>query len=264
MTAIPRDAATIIIIRDVDPPLSGIDVLMVRRHGKSHFAGNAYVFPGGVMEESDYEPKMESLCCGLTFQQAKGIITDTPYPERALGFFIAAIRETFEEVGILFAYQRSSELLSFNEEESLRFDSYRKKVQENLISLKEMIRKEKLLLAVDQLSYFAHWITPEAAPIRFDTHFFIAPAPTGQVAVHDAIETTQQLWISPKEALNRHRQNLFPMLPPTVSNLNILSCFSSVDEAVASMQGKKIPTILPRVVIEDGKTKVLMPWDNDV
>ncbi|MDY6855810.1 MAG: NUDIX hydrolase [Thermodesulfobacteriota bacterium] len=264
MTAIPRDAATTIIIRDVDPPMSGIEVLMVQRHEKSHFAGNAYVFPGGVMEESDYEPQMESLCLGLTFQQAKCIITDTSHPERALGFFIAAIRETFEEVGILFAYQSTSELLSFDVEESLRFDSYRKNVQRNLISFKEMILNEKLLLAVDQLNYFAHWITPEAAPIRFDTHFFIAPAPTGQAAVHDTIETTQHLWISPKEALNRHKQDLFPMLPPTVSNLNLLSCFSNVDEAVTSMQDKKIPTILPRVVIENGKTKVLMPWDNDV
>jgi 8-oxo-dGTP pyrophosphatase MutT (NUDIX family) len=264
MTAIPRDAATIIIIRDVDPPMSGIEVLMVRRHGKSNFAGNAYVFPGGVMEESDFEPQMESLCSELTFQQAEGIIKDTPYPERALGFFIAAIRETFEEVGIFFAYQSSFELLSFDEEEASRFDSYRNKIQENLISFKEMILNEKLILATDQLSYFAHWITPEAAPIRFDTHFFIAPAPIGQAAVHDAIETTGHIWISPREALNRHKQNRFPMLPPTVSNLNILSCFSNVDEAVASMQGKKIPTILPRLVIENGKKRVLMPWDDGV
>lgn len=263
MTAIPRDAATVIIIRDVDHPLPGIEILMVRRHGRSQFAGNAYVFPGGVMEESDYEPQMESLCSGLTFQQAKGIIKDTLYPERALGFFIAAIRETFEEVGILLAYHDSHELLSFDEERATRFASYRTKIQENLISFKEMILKERLTLAVDQLGYFAHWITPEAAPIRFDTHFFIAHAPPGQVPVHDAIETTEQLWISPQEALERHKQNRFPMLPPTVSNLRILAGLSSVNQAIASTQNKEIHTILPRFVLEDGKTRVLMPWDDD-
>lgn len=261
MTAVPKDAATVLLLRETVGAQPGIEVLMVKRHIKSEFAGDAYVFPGGGVEDTDYEKSTEGICSGLTLEQARAIIKDTPHPDRALGFFVAAIRETFEEAGILLAYQGANELLSFDKEKAARFISHRAEMQENHLSFAEMVCNEGLMLAVDQLSYFAHWITPEFSPIRFDTHFFLAPAPLAQEAIHDAVETTAHIWISPHEAIEKSTQGQFSMLPPTVANLRVLAEFSSVDEAISRTRNKEVPTILPKAVFEDGKMRVLMPGD---
>jgi 8-oxo-dGTP pyrophosphatase MutT (NUDIX family) len=257
--AVPRDAATVMIIRDASQPQTGIEVLMVRRHTKSNFAPGAYVFPGGAVETEDYAPQIAEICSSLTLQQAQNIIKDAASPERALGFFVAAIRETFEEVRILFAYQESGNLITFNEEEEARFAEYRNHMRGNLISFGEMIRRERLALAADRLFYFAHWITPEISPLRFDTRFFVAPAPSNQKPVHDMLETTANIWITPREALERYDRKEFLLLPPTISNLKSLAEFYSVDQVILSTRAKEVPTIMPKVTVEAGQRRVHMP-----
>lgn len=258
--AIPRDAATVILIRDSESG-RGVEVLMVRRSGSSDFAAGMHVFPGGGVEEGDCRREAAALCAGLSPEEAASIMGDVSDPALCLGLFIAAVRETFEETGILLARDASGNLVDCRGEEAGRYAAYREELKDGRIDFMEMIAMEGLELALDRLVYFAHWITPEISPIRFDTRFFLAAAPPYQVAAHDEIETTDHVWISPKEALKRNREGTFAMLPPTMVNLMALESFSRVEEALASAAGREVPAISPRVVLEGGRMRLVLPGD---
>jgi len=257
MIATPRDAATLILMRDATGPETSIEILLLRRHIRSAFMPGAYVFPGGRVEIADYTQGVERICHGLGFQQAQNIITDASPPEKALGFFVAAVREAFEEAGILLAYREGSGLISFKEEEKVRFAKYRRQIQRDPFSLARIIEREGLKLATSNLFYFAHWITPEISPLRFDARFFVAVAPSKQEALQDESETTAHIWITPQEVLKEHGMSL-PVPFATLSNISVLAQFSSVDEVIASTKSKEIPTILPTVTLEDGEIKTMV------
>jgi len=197
MVAKPRDAATLILLRDSDRPSGGIEVLLLQRHARSAFLPGVHVFPGGVVEEADFAPEVEALCQGLDFYQAHRIIKDVSPPERALGFFVAAIREAFEESGILLAHGNGSQR-SIDERQMMRLGGYRAEVHANSSIFVSRLGDEGLKLATDKLFYFAHWITPEVLPIRFDARFFVAAAPSGQEASPDGKETVEARWIPHK------------------------------------------------------------------
>ncbi len=255
MIATPRDAATLILMRDAAGPQTGIEILLLRRHIESAFMPGAYVFPGGRVEIADYTQEVERICYGLGFQQAQNVITGTSPPEKALGFFVAAIREAFEEAGILIAYREVPDLIAFKEEEKVRFAEYRRQIQRDPFSLAKIIEREGLKLATANLFYFAHWITPEISPIRFDARFFVAVAPSKQEALQDALETTAHIWITPQDVLKEHGMSL-PVPFATLSNITVLAQFSSVEEVIASTRSKEIPTIQPTVTLEDEEVKV--------
>ncbi|NPV60118.1 MAG: NUDIX hydrolase [Actinobacteria bacterium] len=262
MTAVPRDAATVILMRGSEGG-KGIEVLMVRRSGSSDFAAGMHVFPGGGVEEGDCRREVAALCAGLGPEEAASILGDVSDPSLCLGIFVAAVRETFEETGILMARDASGNLVDCRGEAAGRYAAYREALKEGRIGFTEMIAREGIELALDRLVYFAHWITPEVSPIRFDTRFFLAAAPPCQVAAHDEIETTDHVWISPEEALKKNREGTFAMLPPTMVNLMALERFSSVDEALAYAAGREVPTISPRVVVEGGRMRLVLPGDPD-
>jgi 8-oxo-dGTP pyrophosphatase MutT (NUDIX family) len=257
MIAEPRDAATLILMRDTNRARGGFEILMVRRHTKSAFMPGAYVFPGGRIEDADYTREAERICHGLSFKQAQDIIAGTDPPEKALAFFVAAIRETFEEAGILLAYQGIPDFVAFNEDQKMRFAEYRKEVRKDPFSFTKIIGREGLKLATEKLFYFAHWITPEISPIRYDARFFVAAVPAKQEALEDTFETTAHMWISPKKVLKEHKRGL-PLPFATLSNITVLAQFSSVDEVIASTRNKEIPTILPTLTLEDVKKNGLM------
>ncbi|RJP35613.1 MAG: NUDIX hydrolase [Actinobacteria bacterium] len=236
---------------------------MLRRHASSVFAAGMFVFPGGAVEECDCEEGTAGLCAGIGLQEAASIIADAPSPEQALGLFVAGVRETFEEAGILLACEASGKLLSYRGEGAARFAARREAIRDGEITFREMILRENLSLALDRLVYFAHWITPELSPIRFDTRFFLAPAPPGQGAFHDDIETTAHVWIAPREALARNEKGALAMLPPTMVNLMNLARFSSVEDALASSVGRDIPVVAPQVSFEGGRMRLLLPADPD-
>lgn len=238
MAARPRDAATLILLRDSDRPCGGIEVLLLQRHPRSAFLPGAHVFPGGVVEDSDFVPEMAALCRGLSFDRAQRIIKDVSPPEKSLGFFVAAIREAFEESGIPLVHGRRR----IDEANTIRLDGYRAKVHADPAMFAARVREEGLELATDRLSYFAHWITPEVLPIRFDARFFVAAAPAGQEASPDGKETVEARWISPQDALERHREGRLKFAPPTFRSLSELAEFRSVDEAIGSTRGKAIET----------------------
>ena len=241
MAAIPRDAATLILMRDVDRARTGIEILLVRRHAKSAFMPGAYVFPGGAVETADYTRQAGIICHGLSFEQARDIISGTSPPEKALGFFVAAIRETFEETGILLAYRETPNVIAFSEDEKVRFTKYRRQVRKDAFSFATIIEREGLKLATENLFYFAHWITPEVSRIRFDARFFVSVAPSKQEVLCDASETTDHVWISPQKALKEHGVD-FHLPFPTLSSIMLLAQFSSVDEVIAWTREKDILT----------------------
>ena len=241
MAAKPRDAATLILLRDSDRPGGGIEVLLLRRHARSAFLPGAHVFPGGVVEEADFAPETGALCRTLTFDQAHRIIRDVSPPQKSLGFFVAAIREAFEESGILLAHGGGSRL-SIGGSKLTRLDGCRSEVHASPSVFASRLRDEGLKLATGRLFYFAHWITPEVLPIRFDARFFVAAAPAGQEASPDGKETVEARWISPQDALAEHQMDRLKLAPPTFHSLSELAGFRTVDEAVASTLSKRIET----------------------
>lgn len=241
MPAKPRDAATLILLRDSCQPGNGIEVLLLRRHARSAFLPDVYVFPGGVVEETDFAPEMAALCRGLSFNQANRIIKDVSPPQKSLGFFVAAIRESFEESGILLARGNAGRR-PLDGRLVTRLAAYRAKVHANPPMFASRLGDEALELATDTLHYFAHWITPEVLPIRFDARFFVAAVPSGQEASPDGKETVEARWISPRDALEEHQKGSLKLAPPTFHSLSELAGFSTAGEAIASTHGKRILT----------------------
>ena len=255
--ATPAPAATLALLRD-RPGAAGFEVLLIRRHGASKFAAGDYVFPGGKIEADDNPDDATVSCARLDPVRAARMLGLESAPRAALGAWIGAIRETFEEVGILLAYAPDGAPVRVDHP---RFVEYRRACQADHGAFWDMVRAEGLALATDRLVYFAHWITPEVQPLRFDTRFFAAPAPAGQDAIADAHEVTEVRWLAPPEALEANRRGELPLRFPTIKNLGLLAGAASSDEALRRLEGREVPTIQPRVIVEGGIRRVLLPDD---
>jgi len=246
--ATPRPAAAIVLLRDRTG--GGVEVFMVRRHIQSDFAPDVFVFPGGTVKPDDQS--LESSMNPATPQDGPTAL--------GAGFRAAAIRECFEEAGVLLAH-RTDQPLDFTGAEAEPFTSYRAQLQRKEISLNEIVAREGLTLATDALLHWAHWITPEAWPKRFDTHFFLAEAPAGQLAAHDDLETTESVWIAPEVALSGFESGAFPLVFATIHQLRALSDLTSYAEARELLASVTPETILPRVVEREGASVILMPGE---
>src|SRR6266567_4291654 len=236
----PCLASAIMLLRDV-PSGQGIEVFMVRRVIQSDFMPDVYVFPGGSVSVDDRAAEQaEDICVPV----APAIADPEGRTVLGSGARAAAIRELFEEAGVLLAYQ-SEAILAIPETDVARFDTYRQAFNQRKVSLVEMARVENLRLATDRLGYFAHWITPEGMPKRFDTHFFITTAPAEQQAAHDRLETSEGIWIAPVEALARFERNEFPLVFATIYQLRELAAFHSVEEAQEATAMQHVATRIP-------------------
>ena len=260
----PRLASAVMLLRDhVSGPsprrrgLQEVEVFMVRRVIQSDFMPDVYVFPGGSISSDDCKTEeTEDICTPVAPSAAD------PEGRTALGTGTraAAIRELFEEAGVLLAY-RVAVMLAYSEENLARFNAYRQAFNQHKGSLVEMARAEQLTLATDHLGYFAHWITPEVMPRRYDTHFFLTTAPAEQEAAYDRLETSEGVWIQPAEALARYQSGDFPLVFATIHQLRDLATFTNVKEALESTITRHVPTRMPVVVTEDGKPRVYLPDD---
>jgi 8-oxo-dGTP pyrophosphatase MutT (NUDIX family) len=149
------------------------------------------------------------------------------------GYLVAAVRETFEETGVLFARDRTGALLRLDGERVRnRFSDYRKSLLGGNISFEEMLDRETLSVAADCLNFFTRWITPSFSPIRYDAHFFIARMPGHQQVEHDGHELVRHIWLTPAEALGRYEAGRMRMVLPTVETLRAVSRFSNIDDAI--------------------------------
>jgi 8-oxo-dGTP pyrophosphatase MutT (NUDIX family) len=234
---------------------------MVERASKANFGG-AYVFPGGKVDTEDGRERMEKICSGPTDATASNILGEE---KGGLAYWIACIRECFEEAGILIAYRKDgSPFDPETPEENSRFIDYRNKLNSGESILEEMCEKEGITLATNRLAYLAHWITPKIEKRRYTTRFFIALAPSGQEGIHDGSESVNSLWIKPEDALSRHAEGTLLMIMPTIKNLENICGFNNTEELLkdkVTMDSKDIPTIEPKFFIKDGKMTGLLPGD---
>ncbi len=250
-----RTASTLMILRDGP---TGIEVLMVRRHLKSDFVGGAHVFPGGAVDAVDQID--DSLCIGLDDSSASAALG---IDAGGLAFWVAAIRECFEETGIMLAYGTSGTLLDVSDaRDQTWLWEQRRRVQEGKIRFVDVIRESRLVLATDRVHYWAHWITPEDQRRRYDTRFFLASTPSGQRVAHDGAEVIESAWITPAAVIDKAKAGEWLVVLPTLYNLKMLSRFGSVAEAEAAAKTRRPePGILPKLSRGPSGIKVLLPGD---
>jgi 8-oxo-dGTP pyrophosphatase MutT (NUDIX family) len=256
VTAPLREAATLVLMRD--RPGAAPEVLLVKRLGKDRFAG-AFVFPGGILESRDCSAEALVLCAGLRPEDAARILGTADSGERALGYFVAAIRETFEEVGILLARDRDGRPWQAHPRECL--SAAREGLRERRLDFIQWLAGLGLRPAVEDLAYFAHWITPQALPKRFDTRFFLAGVDGDSVPEPDRAEIADCRWIAPQEALAEQEGGSMRMVNATVKTLEMLAGFTTVAEARRALCAREITAIRPKAVPEGADFRVVNPWE---
>lgn len=262
MVATLRDAATVVLMRDVPGVGNKPEVLMVKRHANEAFAAGAYVFPGGILEAADSIPAALVLSQGFPPTAAAALLPDVTPAAKALGFWIAALRETFEETGILLARYADGRLWEPSRREVVHIAALRRALQQGVTTFAAMMHDLERFLATDLLVYFAHWITPETYPLRFSTRFFLARVPSGLKAQPDHVEVVDQIWIAPEVALQRHATGEMEMMTVTTKILQTLSRFPSTTAAVEHLRDTSVETVLPKTVVQaDGSTRMLYPGD---
>jgi 8-oxo-dGTP pyrophosphatase MutT (NUDIX family) len=253
---VPAPAATLVLLRD--RAAGGFDVLLMQRHHASKFAAGDFVFPGGKLEVDDNPDDAVQWCTGLDLAGAVRTLGLEHAPTIALAYWVGAIRETFEEAGVLLATTADGGPVHLP---ASRIDDYRRAIQADNRAFWSMVKTEKLRLATDRLVYFAHWVTPEGLPLRFDTRFFAAPMPVEQEAVGDDHEMISLRWLAPREALDAHARGEISLRNPTVRNLMLLDGASAA-EALERLRGRTVATIRPKVVFDEhGKRRLYNPWD---
>jgi 8-oxo-dGTP pyrophosphatase MutT (NUDIX family) len=254
--AVPAPAATLVLLRD--RPGGGVETLLIQRHRASKFAGGDFVFPGGKIEPHDAPDEAPGRCAGLDPAVAAARLGLAGDRRAAIAYWVGAIREAFEEVGILLAYGPDGNLASLA---GSCFADYRRACQLDHRVFWQMVRDQGLTLATDRLAYFAHWITPEEHPFRFDTRFFAAETPAGQDAEADDREIVAVRWLTPAEALAARARGEVSLRLPTISNLTIFDGAPSVKDALARLQGLRIDPIRPRLVMESGQPRAILPGE---
>jgi 8-oxo-dGTP pyrophosphatase MutT (NUDIX family) len=242
----PKPAATVVLLREAD---GAVEVLLLKRHRSAGFVPGAYVFPGGRIDEGDADP---------------GLVEGAALPTRGnvpAHFWFGAVREVFEETGVLLAYTPSGEWAP-DASSSETFEAWRMKLMANEVRLIDIVAAERLRIVLDDVVYFAHWITPEVEPRRYDTRFFAAALPPNRTIRPDARETVDAIWTTPARALERFASGQLPMVFPTVRTLQDLVAFTSVEEAIASLRRTDVEPVRPRLVrTENGVGIVIDPGE---
>ena len=254
-----RPASTVIVLRD-DPEGGPPDVFMVRRHQGTAFMGGAFVFPGGRVDASDRDTPDDRWCDETALAAAR--FPDLPADE-AIGYHVAAIRELFEEAGVLLARDGGGHFVSLTGADAhSRFAKYRKELHAERCTLRDVVEQEGLRLALDALVPWAHWVTPAMETTRrFDTRFFLTRAPERQAPAHDETETTAGVWISAPAAIARSKADEIMLPPPTWTTLRELEPFASVEAALTHAKGRPIVRREPMFLEQDGRRMLLLAGD---
>jgi len=258
-----RAAATVILLRDrAERPY---DVFLMRRHRNQVFMAGAYVFPGGRLDVADADPELAACIGGFSAADAKRLLQETDLPEAtALGLFMAAIRETFEEAGVLLARDARGSVVDLSAPETaVRFSCYRLELHAGRLTLADLVRREGLVFAPDLLIPYAHWITPEIESRRFNTRFFLARLPEGQAPVHDRMELTESFWMTPAFALAENEAGRIMLMPPTLKTIEELLSFSNTAPLFAAARSQRIRTILPEAFRTADGFGIRLPHDSE-
>ena len=253
MTIPIKPAATVILMRE---EIKGdFEIFMVKRSSRSTF-GSLYVFPGGKLYPEDSENDLYPYCEGMNNEEAS---KQLGIKDNGLSFWIACIRECFEEVGVLLTNPDDSIL-----QDTYKLTKLRKELNNKEITFKEICVSESLRLRTKNIVPCAHWITPDIETKRFDTRFFLAKVNAKQLASHDGFELTESFWIKPADALAKLKNGEMNMILPTIKNIEKLAEFSSSTEAFNYFEGlgdNAIPPILPKFIKKDGEWVGFLPGE---
>lgn len=247
--ATPRPSATVMLVRDA---AIGIEVFLMERSAHGMFGG-LHVFPGGKVDDADHARRWNTIARGLDDVAASTILG---MEAGGLSYWVACVRECFEEAGVLLALGRDGKTLRLQSPIMReRYEVWRSRINAGEDGVLEaMCHEEDLQLSTDQLAYVAHWITPISESKRFNTRFFVARAPAEQEALHDGHETVESIWIRPEDALDRFAEGKLNLISPTFKNLEAISGFSSTEkllEAKRLVDPATIETIMPRMISSD-------------
>ena len=238
----PKPAATVLVVRDAP----SLEVLMVRRNAGLSFGGSAWVFPGGKVSEADFDPDWSALAPGVDGAM-----------ERALK--VAAAREAFEEAGLLLAEDDAGSPAAASLCERLAGE--REEVEADPALFLRLLREHRLRLSLGRFAPFAHWITPDFEPRRFDTHFFLVAAPADQKACHDGREAVDHSWVQPGDLLQKRLQGEARLMFPTRLNLEVLARSVSATAAEAAARARSVVTVEPLVIERDGMRWLRIPGE---
>jgi len=240
-----KDASTVIVLRETD---AGIETFMLCRHQQSGFMSGAHVFPGGKVDPSDSEPGWLERVDRPAEELSRGLgETDA---ESGLGLVVAAVRETFEEAGVLLASAAPGADLA-GAREQLHGGA----------SFFELASQIDMKIDSMALTPYARWITPKMESHRFDTRFYVAVLPEGQSASHDGTETTSASWLRPAGAINDMLAGRIKLAPPTVRTLQWLAGFNDAASVIADALSRKPPLVRPRIVTGDAGWFLALPGD---
>ena len=248
--AVPRDAATVVVVRDIG---AGLEVLLLQRAERGDHNSGAWVFPGGLVDPGDHQPA--PLATGLDDAQASGRLG---LERGGLAFWLAAIRECFEESGILFAVDAQGEFVSLEGESGAQLAALRHELKEGRCTLADICNRFSLRLVPERLHYIGHWLTPAGRAKRFDTRFFLAIAPHRQTAMHDAGETLDHVWISAAEALSP--SNARRLMTPTRAMLQTVLPFADAQALAAwAASPRDVQRVLPRLSATAAGVQPVLP-----
>lgn len=249
--AATRPAATVLLVRD---GAAAPEVLLLRRHGRSGFAADAWVFPGGVVDAADRDLSIVDRLDGPTPSEwAARLGLDDP--AEAVGYVVAAIREAFEETGILLARDASGAVAPADE----ALEVARRALLTDVIGMREVVLNQDLRLAGDGVLYVAHWITPEPEPRRYDTRFFLARAEADAVCVPHQEEMTDSVWITAADAVRHFEEGGLRLLPPTIHTLRRLADHASVAAIFAALADAPVPAIMPVMRPDRDGVAIVLP-----
>lgn len=218
-----RQAATVILLRPHKP--DGFEVFLTRRPDSMPFLGGMYCFPGGTLSKNDFSPRMIARAVGLEPMRARQMLGAHLSPEIAIGHWIAAIRELFEEVGVLLATDRDGHLPA-------NLDQLHAAITDQSVSFQQLLEDNQLLLKLDALAYFSDWQTPSQFKTRFDTRFFVTEIPPGQTPIETSYEVAHSLWVTPDRALQLFAAEELPMIFPTYASLRTLADFETIESVL--------------------------------
>ncbi|HEX6312309.1 MAG TPA: NUDIX hydrolase [Acidimicrobiia bacterium] len=253
-----REAATVMLVRD-DPDLQ---VFMLRRNVDAEFVGGASVFPGGAVDPGDRAPEILERSHGCTDGEASALLA---VPHGGLGVWVAAVREAFEEAGVLLARSAATgEPVDLTAPGvAARFEAARGAVARGALRFLDLVIEHDLLLDLGALHLFSHWITPPGAPRRYDTWFFVAEAPEGHVYLHDDGETVASEWVRPADALARGQRGELELIFPTMRSLSVLTRFDTAAGFLDALRGIG-PTPAAAMVPDHNGRRIRLPNDGQV
>jgi 8-oxo-dGTP pyrophosphatase MutT (NUDIX family) len=228
----PQPASTVILVRAAAS--GGLEVFMNRRPEGMKFLGGFYVFPGGNVKTEDSAKGILDRCAGLSMPEARRLLGSTMSPQLALAHWVAAVRELFEETGILLCrHETGASIGSLDEKFQNSLGECRLNILDRTITFNYFMAAERLLCDAGRLAYFSHWQTPEEFSMRFDTRFFLALLPQGQIPIATSPEVAESLWLAPERALTSYRDGKLPLIFPTYASLRGLADFDSLESLCA-------------------------------